>query len=165
MARNNKLNGRTRAGLLSPGRHKIIVEHLRAGHYRSVAADAAGVSRVSLWTWLRRGEAGEEPYAALYLEVTAAEAEAEAEALANVRVAAREDWRAAAWYLEKKARKRYGDVRANEIVDELLGVLERVCRANQAEHILAAVLTALEAGDQETGKPVVAPAPADTDIH
>lgn len=89
-----------------------IVEHLKAGAFKSHAAAAVGLSRMTIDEWLRRGSEGEEPYAAFALAVNAAIAE---DAIRNQGIISRAafqdapgDWRAAAWNLERKHPKLYG---------------------------------------------------------
>ena len=62
---------------LSPEVQQRICECLRKGHYAKTAAVLAGISEPTLYTWLERGEAGEEPYAAFRDAIEEANAEAE----------------------------------------------------------------------------------------
>lgn len=98
---------------LTPAVHSILVNALRAGSFRTVAAQHAGIHRATLYAWLERGEAdwrdGKNTlHADLHEAVLKAEADAEVRAIALIRQAAATDWRAAAWYLEHRYQDRWG---------------------------------------------------------
>ena len=57
---------------------------------------------------MKRGRAGESPFREFQEAVKAAEATAEARAVAVIVGAMLEDWKASAWYLERKNYKRWG---------------------------------------------------------
>jgi hypothetical protein len=95
---------------LTPEVGDRLVAMLRSGNYLEVAARAAGVHRNTLSEWMRRGRAGEEPYAELAARVTRALAEGEAHNVAQIAKAARESWQAAAWLLERQYPDRWGRV-------------------------------------------------------
>jgi len=96
------------------GKQRAIVKALRAGEYAKAAAEAQGVDESTYYRWLQRGEAAlkaadddDEPvdakelgYADFLVKVRRAEAEAEQAALR--RVQSSEDWRATAWFLERR---------------------------------------------------------------
>lgn len=90
-----KLNG-TRTGL--------ILKALEEGNSRRTAAELAGISPRTLQRWLKRGRDAEDEGCAELLEhVHNAEACAEREMSNVVMQAAREgEWRAAAWWLERR---------------------------------------------------------------
>lgn len=94
---------------LTPERQTTICDLVRAGNDLSVAAACAGISRSTLFGWLRHGEAEE---SGVYRDFTdalrQAEAEAEAEMLTRIRTAALDTWQAAAWYLERRHPDRWG---------------------------------------------------------
>lgn len=98
---------------LDPERHAALVAALEAGAYRETAARGANIGVSTLYRWLEQGEADHEDgresaFRELWEAATRAEAVAEHEALDRVLTAGREDWRAAAWYLERKAPGRWG---------------------------------------------------------
>jgi len=98
---------------LTPAVHKRLVTALSAGCFRIVAAEAAGIHRTTLYGWLERGEADHEAglqtaYASLFAAVLVAEANAEVVAVETIREASPDDWRAAAWYLERRYQDRWG---------------------------------------------------------
>ena len=74
---------------------------MRKGATRTTAAAAAGVDRVTVWRWTQ-----DDP--AFAAEVEGADADAEI-AMTNVlNEAARREWRAAAWWLERRRPESYG---------------------------------------------------------
>lgn len=107
------MSGKGRRTKCTPERVERICKALRAGNYIDTAAKFAGITATSYHNWaararkeMERRDAGEEPdpsedrYVYFLEETTRARAAAEVEAVAQIRQAAREDWRAAAWYLE-----------------------------------------------------------------
>lgn len=104
MAGNGKVGRPTK--FTDEARRKIIWA-LRLGNYRKTAAEYAGVSERTLCDWLARGEDGNSEYAAFLDEVLEAEQAAEVRALGVIQQAAGRDWKAAAWFLERKFPERY----------------------------------------------------------
>ena len=87
---------------LDPAVTQRIVDLIRAGNYLEVAATAAGVHRVTLHRWLRYGrKQARGRYRKFVDAVEKAQAEAESRDVALIAKAAGEDWRAAAWRLER----------------------------------------------------------------
>ena len=130
------------------GRHTILTDAVRAGLAEAVelgatwdaAADAVGIGVSTLRQWRRRGEDGEEPFAALVAELQRAEAAGITRALRVIRGAADDgEWTAAAWILERRYPADYG--RRMESRVEV--------SAPSAEQAIAALLTKLtEGGDK-----------------
>ncbi len=86
-----------------------IVLAIRAGSYRTVAAQAAGIHPDTLANWLKAGErATRGPYHAFQQAVLRAEAEAELHHAALIAQAAKRSWTAAAWWLERRYPGRWG---------------------------------------------------------
>lgn len=90
-----------------------IVDEVANGAYYAQAAEAAGIHRDTLGAWRTTGEedldAGRDTlFAALVSELTRATAEAELLMVRTIRGHAPLDWRAAAWYLERRAPDRWG---------------------------------------------------------
>lgn len=93
---------------LTPKLQERIAGFVRAGAYVETAAAAAGVSKVTLYAWLKRGAAGDGPFAAFAEAIEEAQALAEMRDLALIGKAAETEWTAAAWRLERKFPDRYG---------------------------------------------------------
>lgn len=123
--------GGQKVKLNNPERRQAILEALRQGAYLEVAGRRGGVSAATIHRWMdlgrssvaaveaahRRIEEGEkgvkvppahEPYHSFYEEVEAARAQSEMRAVTIVQLAGRNDWKAAAWYLERAFPKRWG---------------------------------------------------------
>lgn len=117
-----------RQTLLTPALQERIVGAIRSGAYNETAAAYANIAEKTFYNWLTRGredaEAGIEPEDSIHLQflqaIEKAQADAEIENLLVVRGAAigkpskegvpgeAQDWKAAAWYLERKHPDRYG---------------------------------------------------------
>lgn len=80
-----------------------IVEAVEAGAFQKDAAAAAGVSETTLYRWLQEGaKDGAHPELREFREsLTRARAHAKVSAIATLRRAASDDWRAAAFLLER----------------------------------------------------------------
>lgn len=84
--RSTKTKKKGRGLRLTPGRHRIIVEALRAGNSKRVAYELAGIGKSTFFEWLQRG--ADEPgtvFEKLLQEIERAACEFEAEALAEIR--------------------------------------------------------------------------------
>lgn len=99
---------------LTPELIADLEQLLAYGNYREQACNALGVTTTSLYRWLERAEADEENdtrpslFRDLRDAITRAEAGAERDAVTLVRRHAVADWRAAAWYLERRHPSRWG---------------------------------------------------------
>lgn len=83
----------------SPEREQAILNHLTVGNTRRASHLAAGVSHQTFYNWLQD---------ATFLDaVEKAEAAAEQRFLGQVAVAARTQWQAAAWWLERRRNAEY----------------------------------------------------------
>ena len=105
-----------RPSKLTPERAQAIALAVSEGHYLQHAAAAAGVARSTVHNWLARGqkarerldgggepEPDEEPYLDFLEALEGAEKCAAELGIAPIRDAMeRGDWRAAAWYLERR---------------------------------------------------------------
>ncbi len=97
-----------RPSKFTPEVRQKILWALRLGNYRRPAAEYAGISERTLGDWLMRGRDAESgPYADFYAEVLEAERAAEVRALGVIQQAAKRDWKAAAWFLERKHPERF----------------------------------------------------------
>lgn len=89
-----------------------IIEEVARGNFDNVAAHAAGIAAATLGQWKTRGnddlEHGRQTeYAEFVTRLSRASAEAELHMVQRIRAQAGEDWRAAAFYLERKAPERW----------------------------------------------------------
>lgn len=95
---------------------EVIVQIVRGGAYLKTAAQFAGVHRDTIRRWRKRGETDlqdnvESPYAAFARALARAEAQAEATRVLRIQAAGEKDWRADAWYLERRFPERWGQHR------------------------------------------------------
>src|SRR6267142_3601228 len=125
---------------LDPATTQRIVDLIRAGNYLEVAATAAGIHRSTLYRWLRHGREQKRGRYRMFLsQVEKAQAEAESRDVALIAKAASEDWRAAAWRLERKAPRRYGpkvQLAVQQELDAVLGRLEKGLPSETYEQVL-----------------------------
>lgn len=148
-----KSKGRGRKMKLNSELIEKIYRLLREGHYDKTVCAALGIATDTYYRWLNDGEAmmenlelpnrkrfgnPSEEYlelcSELYVTVKRAAAEAEMEALKRIRQASREHWQAAAWYLERKFKDRWGrnttvtvqEVNMKEYADALNATAEDV---------------------------------------
>lgn len=113
---------------LSSERREQILVSLRKGDTRGIAAGKVGVAERTFQRWMRKGrdnldevdradEDGEEGveldlYGDFVLAVVAAESEVRSSVLSGIMGS--EDWRAAAWYLERVANREFNRVQKIE---------------------------------------------------
>ena len=94
---------------LTPEVQEKIVSAIRAGNYASVAAEYAGISESTFYSWLRRGrEAKSGRFPEFLQAVKRAEKEAEVRAVAIIQKHMDNNWQAAMTYLERKFPQRWG---------------------------------------------------------
>lgn len=131
---------------LTDGLIDVIARSVESGNAYTTAANTAGVHDRTLYRWLTQADedlAQDPPadtvHARLRQALTRAEAEAEARMVASVKLATLTDWRAAAWWLERRRPDKYaqrskvdvgGEVRVGtpEVVVPEEGARERIAR-------------------------------------
>jgi transposase-like protein len=130
---------------LDPAVLQRVVDLIRAGNFLEVAATAAGIHRSTLYRWMRHGrEQKRGRYRRFLNQVEKAQAEAESRDVALIAKAATEDWKAAAWRLERKAPRRYGprvQLAVQQELDAVLGRLEKGLAADVYEKVLQLIAT------------------------
>ena len=145
-------------GKYTPELHENICKLIRAGNYRETACAAVGIHSGTLRKWLRAAAAGDSRYIKLAEDM--AEAEAVAESRFNTVITASAgtaqkpgDWKAAAWWLERRFPHRYGPqikvAVANEL-EKFFKILEEVLDRDSLQRVytaLAATGSGQEAAD------------------
>ena len=98
-----------------------IIEALRAGTTYEIAAQYAGISRSTLYEWIKKGEkASTGTYRTFYDNIKKAEAEGAVVHLGTISQASKKDWKAAAWLLERRhGYSKDGVMRAEEQAKEV----------------------------------------------
>jgi transposase len=105
---------------LTPAAQGKIVAAIQAGNYIETAAAFAGVSKQTLYSWLRRGERARRGiYRDFNDAVQLALAQSEVMDLEVIRRAARLNWTAAAWRLERRYPEKWG--RKDKVTQEHTG--------------------------------------------
>lgn len=87
---------------------------LAANNTIAISCRLAGITAAQLYQWLKKGEAGEQPYADFKRRVEVAQATAEAQNVRTITNASRRDWKAAAWLLAKRNPQDWGEKRDDQ---------------------------------------------------
>jgi hypothetical protein len=98
-----------RPDLLDSEKADALIKHLSVGNNIETACELAGIGSTTYFRWMQTGaqEDAPERYKEFRERATRARAEAEARNVVIVQQAARNDWRAAAWYLERSKPDRW----------------------------------------------------------
>jgi hypothetical protein len=93
-----------RSDIADPQMIEAFLDAVHDGNYQETACDLAGISQSALQNWMRRGQEGEEPFAAFMRAVKRASAYAEAVEMGKVRKAGEDPrfWAASMTYLERR---------------------------------------------------------------
>jgi hypothetical protein len=102
-----------RPTIFTPELGDQIVKLVAAGNYMETAASAAGISKDTLFAWLKKGARDrrankDTPLARFSDSVKKADAQAEARDVLTIEAASKKNWQAAAWRLERKHGDRWG---------------------------------------------------------
>lgn len=98
---------RTKAEL-DPALLDKIVTLISVGVSKTDAAQACGIRRQTIRNYELRGAAGEEPFATWIVELSKAQMNTKVYVLTLLQKAAKNDWKAGAWLLEKLHPKEFG---------------------------------------------------------
>jgi len=112
-----------------------IVEATQWGNYATVICDYVGITPQTLGNWLRKGEElsefddrdltdEEQLFVKLFYDIRKARSLSEMRAVEKIRKAGEQDWKAAAWFLERTATPRWGRVDRTEITGVDGGAIE-----------------------------------------
>ena len=143
-----------------------ILGALRAGTSYEIAAQAAGVSRMTMWRWVRLGQkdldAGVDTNHARFLREIE---QAEAFTIAGIEqslmrtAASGVDWRAAAWVLARKRPLDYGDAPlTNALRDGMATELMDMIKSRAPLEFYEQLLEYLLLGFKDEPEPVPMPA-------
>ena len=101
---------------------KKICQLVAQGNYPSSACEQVGVPNSTFFGWLKRGESTqEEPYHSFAGALRMAESISESSAIAEIVEST--DWRARAWFLERRYPDRWSQKNNNES-SEAIGLIE-----------------------------------------
>ena len=96
-----------RPTLYTPELGVRIAKLVALGVAIGVACAAEGIGRATLYEWRAKSRDGRQPYAGFLAELERALARVEVEITKNVIAASKRDWRAGAWWLERRRPRRY----------------------------------------------------------
>lgn len=98
-----------RPSKFTPKTQEAILELLRAGNFREVAAEGAGIDKRTFMRWMKAGrKKPSSPEGAFVTRVREAEREAEIAMVKAVVLGAAQDPKHAEWFLERKFPERWG---------------------------------------------------------
>lgn len=113
MGKDSAKRGRPRLGRptkLTPEVGNAILRSIRLGNYVEIAARLNEVHPTTVFGWMRRGAKEKKGvYAEFFIALKKAQAQAEERLLLKIEAAAKKDWKAAAWRLEKMRPSVYKD--------------------------------------------------------
>ena len=110
---------------------KKICDLVAQGNYPSSACEQAGVPNSTFFGWLKRGESTqEEPYHSFALAIRVSESISEASAIAEIVESS--DWRARAWFLERRYPDRWSQKNNGED-SSAIGLIE-LLKSRLASH-------------------------------
>lgn len=139
---------RGRPSKLTDELFRKFIELFLAGSFREPACHELGIGYTTFSRWMNRGR--REPdsiYGEFRLAVGAAEARSQNRMLSRIQAASLEDWKAAAWMLERKYPRRYGP-KGGEYGE----MKKKAERAEKAMGDLAKVLEAAGIGHELSGQ-------------
>jgi hypothetical protein len=100
----------------------------------TAACKAEGIGRKTLYRWREYGAQGREPYRSFVRDLNRSLAKAETAITLHVVRAAQRDWRAGAWWLERRAPDRYGPKQTVRLEKPLTELTEAELEAAIAQH-------------------------------
>jgi transposase len=158
--------GRGRPSKFTPEVRDKILTALRAGNYRNVACQYAGINIQTLHNWIAKAEHPDAPpeYLEFVEALQKAEADAEVADLALIRRSAQDgQWQAAAWIRERKNPERWGrrDRQTVELTGADGGPVQMQVAGVVEVSAIEGLLGALERRRRELGEPVVDVEPLD----
>jgi hypothetical protein len=99
----------------SPAMLQRICEGIRLGLSYQRAAEGAGIHAATLRDWIQHDEQGDLRFAGVASAIATARAEGEQQLLVTIKTAAADDWRAAAWILERRHPEHYARMERREV--------------------------------------------------
>ncbi len=105
------MSKRGRPSKLTPQFREEFVNLIKYGNYVETACAMMGIDRSTYYYWMKKGENSKRAtkYRKFYLEVEHAKAWSEARDLAILKKHAETNWRAMAWYLERRYPGHWGE--------------------------------------------------------
>jgi len=143
----------------NPQRCEKILQNVRDGMWFEDACVDTGVSQAAVYQWAKRGmEEGSGPYFDFACALNRAKREANAPLINEVRLGTHSngepDWKARAWLLERKERKRFGPqvkVEVESFFDRVLSELESKLTPEEFAKVAAVVESTISSQDEGEG--------------
>jgi hypothetical protein len=117
-------------------RKERIIQAIAAGCSYEMAADYAGITRQTLWAWLKKGEEGKDKnYLTFFNDIKTAEVEGAMAHLGTIKEASKKDWKASAWFMERRHNWSKEGIKSTrpkeeptEIPSDIMGVLKSTAK-------------------------------------
>lgn len=93
---------------LTPEITEIVCSYIEKGNSYDTSAQAVGICRQTLYNWMERGEKGEPDFLQFLQSIKKARAKAEMRHVEVIEDAMDKSWQAAAWWLERRNRDKWG---------------------------------------------------------
>jgi hypothetical protein len=146
------------AGLANATLVRTLLECVAAGNYMEIAAHIVGMSKQTIYNWLKRGEQGEPPYDQFLDAYQKASAVAEVAAVAAIRAAGAagpEYWLASQTFLERRFPERWARRQGRETGPE---VVVQIGATREALAIVERQVRVVEAREQPADEKFSPPA-------
>jgi hypothetical protein len=142
-----------RTSKFTPERAEKILEALRLGVPQNTAVTYGGISESTFYNWLADAKKDDAPtHLVEFLEsVKAARAEAEVRSVAIIQNAARKQWQAAAWFLERSFPSHWAKTDRHEITGKDGGAIELNVDTEALESKLQNLIAKRKGETDETG--------------
>ena len=133
-------------GKLTAERRERFFELIRGGASREAACNACGFTSGALRMWMRAAKAGDARYTEFADELRRVEAHVEADTVGIIRSHGDKDWRALAWWIERRFPASWGqdkvasnklEAEREQMIEALVGALHRRGLSEVAEDVLA----------------------------
>ena len=93
---------------LTPEITEMVCSYKEKGNSYDTSAQAVGICRQTLYNWMERGEKGEPDFLQFLQAIKKARAKAEMRHVEVIEDAMDKSWQAAAWWLERRNRDKWG---------------------------------------------------------
>jgi len=118
-----------------------ICKLVAAGVSVEAAAAFERVSKATVYSWREQGMAGKKPFADFAAELERAQSSVEARLSMNVVTRSKDDWRAGAWFLERRMAERFGEQgklerKLEEIVEKVLDAARQEMDSDSHQRLL-----------------------------
>lgn len=123
---------------LKPNICDDIIKAVRMGNYLETAAAYAGITKETLFAWLRRGAKEDKgPFKDFSDSITKGLAEAEMLDLGRIQEASKTNWQAAAWKLERRNPNRWGRKDRTPVTPEEEAIDYDSLSDEELDHVIA----------------------------